>query len=260
MRHILGTSRWRTLAKRTYNSLMGTYIFSKFDKVITICEFEKQLLREEFDLPEDRFRSIGNGVDVHKFEALGRRSQEIDKTYKTMLYVGRLEEYKGVHLIINLLRNLNDLLPEVKLVVVGKGSYKDELVSLVDSLELRDSVSFFEDVSEEGLIKLYASSDVFVSLSQYEALPIALLEAMASGLPTIVTKVGGIPEVIRPNTNGFLVDFPPDSKELARIARLLLEDHGLAIKIGMEAQKTIYDGYSWDEVSFKIRNLYLELL
>jgi glycosyltransferase involved in cell wall biosynthesis len=254
--HVTGTSIWRTSVKNFYNRRLGKFTFSKFNKVVTISNFEKEILVEKFEVAEKQLRYIPNGVDTEKIKDITRKKTGVS----TILYVGRLEEYKGVNFLINAFPRIKSFFPEARLVIVGKGSYKLELVSLANNLGVQDSTEFLENLSGEELMQLYLSSSLFVTLSQYEALPVALLEAMAHGLPVIATSVGGVPEVIQSGKNGFLLDYPPNEKTLINIVKPLLEDPELSNKVGSSAKQTILSKFSWDDVARNLLSLYREII
>lgn len=251
----LGTSTWRTVAKKCYNSSMGRYIFSKADAVVTVAEFEKELLKQRFGVDEARIKYIPNGINVQNVKTLKKDDQET----KTILYVGRLEKYKGIHFLIDAFIKIKSSFPNSRLVIVGSGSYKERLVNLTSCLRLRDSVSFLENISQEHLIHLYLSSSVFITLPQYEPFGISLAEAMASGLPVIATKVGAIPELIQHSRNGFLLDFPPNKEDLIAFITLLLENPDFSAKIGLEARKSILSRFSWEKTVQSLIELYEQL-
>ena len=97
---------------------------------------------------------------------------------------------------------------------------------------------------------------MFVSLSQYEGQPIALIEAMAYGLPVIATNVGALPEFIQHAKNGFLLNFPPNKKELVDLITSLLENPDSSTKIGLEARNSILSRFSWEKTVKSLIKLY----
>ena len=248
----LGASTWRTAAKKCYNFSMGRYIFSKANAVIIVAKFERELLKQKFGVDEDKIKYIPNGVNVREFNHPTKNDQDIE----TILYVGRLEKYKGVHFLIEAFTEVKPSFPNSRLLIVGSGSYKEKLVNLTSSFGLQDSVSFLENVPQEHLTKLYSSSNVFVTLSQFEGQPIALIEAMSSGLPVIATKVGAIPELVQHGRNGFLLDFPPNKKALIDVITFLLGNPDSSAKIGLEARKSILSKFSWEKTVQSLIKLY----
>ncbi len=250
----MGSGIGLNLAKKCYHRSLGKYIFSKVDTVVTVGRFERDLLKQKFGLGEQKIKYIPNGVDTEKFEKLERKPGNT----KTLLYVGRLEKYKGIHFLLKAFPKIKRSMSDLKVVVVGKGSFKEELKSLVSSLNIQDNVEFLENVPEDDLIELYLSSCAFVYLSQYEGLPVAVLEAMACGLPVIATRVGGIPEVVQQAETGFLLNFPPDEKELIDRIALLLDDCTTSTHIGIRAKETVLSTFSWNHAAKNLKELYEE--
>jgi len=248
----LGTSIWQIVAKKCYNASIGKYIFSKVDETIIVAKFERGLLKQKFGLDNGRIIHIPNGISIRELDFESKRDQDI----KTVLYVGRLERYKGVHFLIKAFAEVKPNFPDSRLVIVGSGSYKEKLIHLAHHFKLRDSVSFLENIHQEKLTRLYMSSNIFVTLSQFEGHPISLTEAMSSGLSVIATKVGGIPELIQHGKNGFLLDFPPSKKALVDLIMLLLEDANFSAKIGLRARKTILSTFSWRKTVLSLIELY----
>jgi len=254
--NMLGTSVWRTLVKRSYNLLLSKLIFGKSDIIVAVSIYEKEMLKQNFEADERKIRHIPNGVDVKELE--GKVKKKSNDT-KTILYVGRLEKYKGVSFLIKAFQRLKANLTNSQLVIVGRGPCKEELVSLSRKLEVQDSVTFLENLPKEELTNLYLTSDVFILVSQYESLPIAVLDALAYGLPIIATNVGGLPEIIQTGKTGFLLDFPPDEDELIRITTSLLQDEEYAKEIGARAREEILSKFSWDSVVRNLLDLYEEI-
>lgn len=250
----MGTGIWRIFAKKAYNLSVGKYIMSRADAVVTVGKLERKAVKEKFGVESERIRYIPNGVNAGRFQ---KSANKRDK--KTILYVGRLEKYKGVHFLLKAFKKLEVIHPDAELVIVGSGPYKEELVRLANCLNFTRNVKFLENVPEESLTQLYESSSVFVALSQYEGQPISLVEAMASGLPVVATNVGAIPELIRDQETGILLSFPPEEKILVKHLGLLLGNEDFSRKIGEEARRTILSTFSWDRTVNELIDLYDEV-
>ena len=169
--HRSGHTLVRNLFIKLYKPL-GKRIFDRADKIVAVSKYEKSLLLEDFGMNEDKVTVIPNGVDLTEFSSLEgmRRNNNI------ILHIGRLEEYKGVHHIIQALPLLDK---KFCLEIVGKGPYKAKLMALVDKLGLNDRVKFYEDLPRQELLKMYARAGVFILLSQHEAFSIVVAEALA---------------------------------------------------------------------------------
>lgn len=193
--HRSGHTAFRNLLHKPYR-LFGKVIFSRSDSVICVSEYEKRLVEADFRV-EGKTVKIPNGVNLKEFEHL-RNSQKgkgVEKKRgkeKTLLYVGRLEEYKGVQYIIQSLPELKDF----RLRVVGKGPYEEELRNMAKSMEVEERVEWLKDLSRKELLECYADADIFLMLSSHEAYGITVAEALATGTPCVVAKGSALEEFV----------------------------------------------------------------
>lgn len=146
---------------------------------------------------------------------------------KIILFVGSLIKRKGLNFLIEAmvtepLSHLDDVL----LLIVGEGPEKEKLVRRVEELSIQEKVFFIGPVTREELPIIYGSADLFVLPSLDEGHPVAMLEAMASGLPVIGCKVGGVPECIENGVNGILIR-RPDPSSLAKAIYFCLSEQAL---------------------------------
>lgn len=160
---------------------VGQWALHRADSVIAVSEWEREQLKTDFGVDA---RVIPNGLDVHRFTTAV--PEERDRPY--LLSVGRLEEYKGVQHIIEVLPRL----VEYELVVAGDGPYREELERLAGKRGVRDRVSFLGYVDEERLPGLYAGADAFVTLSAFESYGMTVAEALAAGTPCVVRVAGAL--------------------------------------------------------------------
>lgn len=164
---------------------------------------------------------VPNGVDTLAFtpSQIPRYGQEV-----SILCVARLIERKGQdHLLQAIARLRKESSTAVKLVLVGTGDAEQALRSLASALGIHDAVSFRGYVPRESMPAVYQESDIFVLPSEHEGMSIALLEAMASGLPVVVTDTGGTAELVSRNINGEIVRWA-EVDELKKALRRLVDD------------------------------------
>jgi phosphatidylinositol alpha-1,6-mannosyltransferase len=127
------------------------------------------------------------------------------------IFVGRLEEPKGLDFVLRSMTSLERRGRGVRLLVVGEGTHRAALESMADALGLRDRVLFLGHKPRVEIPRYLSASDVFVSGTLREAVSMALLEAFACGLPAVVTDGGGAHELIVDGRNGYVVtDRDPD--------------------------------------------------
>lgn len=237
--HGTGHSFFRSLLHIPYKFL-GKKIFEKADKIICVSNYEKSLLAKNFKVNEEKISIIPNGLNLEEFKGLRKGKRD----YWVILYVGRLEKYKGVHYLIKVLTKLdNDMILEI----VGKGRYKKVLVKLARKLGVEDRVKFFQDLSGEELLQKYVDADLFVLLSKHEAYGISVAEALASGTPCIVARSSALKEWID-DENCFGIDYPMDLNKLGNLVKNVIGKDVCARK-----ELKLSD---WNEITEKLVNLY----
>ena len=182
------------------------------------------------------------GVDTSKFvpRTPGRASGD-----PVVFTVGRLVSKKGIDVLIESLRHVK---APVRLVVAGDGPLGTELQSLAEDRGVGDRVTFLGAVSTEEIQRRLAHAAAFVLPCRrapdgdLDGIPVALMEAMASGVPCISTRISGIPELIRHGENGLLVE-PEDSEALAAALDRVLEGAELAQRLARQARDTVRTEY-----------------
>lgn len=234
--HRYGHTPFRDLLIRLYKPF-GKKIFDNAERVIAVSKYEKHLLLNDFVIDANRVNIIPNGVDPAEFSKL----QEVSRELKTILYVGRLEEYKGAQHIIQTLPLLDK---DFHLEIIGRGPYKAKLTSLISKLGLNNRIKFYQDLPRQELLKMYAKAGVFVLLSQREAFSIVVAEALASKTPCIVANTSASIEWVD-NENCFGVDYPINNAELAELITKTVGRKVGYVKL-----------LDWDEVVRQIGNLY----
>jgi glycosyltransferase involved in cell wall biosynthesis len=239
--HGTGHTFLRSLLHIPYKFL-GKKIFEKADKIICVSNFEKSLILRNFKVDVKKVVVIPNGLNLQEFRDLKKQV----RNYKIILYVGRLERYKGVHYLIEVLPKLDDY---IVLEIVGKGPFKRYLVKLAKKLKVENRVRFFQDLPRSRLLQKYADADLFVLLSKHEAYAISVAEALASGTPCIVSNTSALQEWID-NENCFGVSYPINFNKLASLINNIIGKN-IAIKNILESKLL-----DWNEVTEKLVKLY----
>lgn len=162
-----------------------------------------------------------------------------------LVYVGRLGAEKN----IKALRNVLEQVPDARLAFVGDGPERAELEQHFRGLP----VTFMGMLKGEELSAAYASADVFVMPSETETLGFVVLEAMASGLPVVAVRAGGIPDIInQPGTTGYLYE-PGDYAQAAALTRALLQDAAMRADVGTAARAEV-QRWGWSAATQQLRN------
>jgi len=170
------------------------------------------------------------------------------------LYLGIIQEEKGVFDLIKAFAQIIKQFPRAKLVIAGEGRIH-ELLLEAETLGIADAVRCPGWVSGEVKQQLLTCSDALVLPSYAEGLPMVILEAMAAGLPVISSKVGGIPDVVEHGVEGMLME-PGDVSKLAAAMRQLLSDGELRISMGKAARAKTLTHFSLQKVVCALEELY----
>jgi glycosyltransferase involved in cell wall biosynthesis len=252
-----------------FNRLLRRYetkLMKRSDALIAVSRYTVGELTELYGIEEKKIHVIYNGVDINKFKprpdrAELRREFGLEEEKKIVLFVGRLYHRKGLEILLRSIPPVIQEFGDVKFAISGTGFKKKEqsLRNLAKELEIEDYVMFLGYVPDEKLPDLYSASDIFVLPAIYENFPFAILEAQATALPVISTKVGGIPEFLVDNENGFLID-PGDSAQLTQRVLILLQDPKLAEEMGRRGRKLIEEKFAWRLITSQVIDLYNKLL
>jgi glycosyltransferase involved in cell wall biosynthesis len=236
------------LKMRAYNQL-DRWSLRKAHRVVTMNQlFANQL--ERVGAKPKALRILHNAVDVEnilnvasKEAANLKNGLRIDEGESVVMAIGRLSFEKG-H--IDLIRAFAQLMHsqrslQTKLVIVGEGPEREKLEREIAQLTIKDRVIFAGQVKD--VRPIYAIADVMVLPSHSEGSPNVLLEAMAAKVPTVATKVGGVPEIATHNENALLVE-ARDTKAMAEAMALLLSNKDFAQILAANAQEHVSTKHS----------------
>jgi glycosyltransferase involved in cell wall biosynthesis len=179
-------------------------------ELIAVCEYEIDVFSKLLKINPDRFTLIRNGAEL---PPRPDAPAPVPEGTFVVVSVARLERYKGHHLVIEAVAELAKRRP-VQLFLVGQGPYEDELRSLVKQRGLDDVVTFthFAQNRRGELAALIARADVMTLMSEYEAHPVAVMEALGLGRPVVVAATSGLVELAR---YGWVTSMPIDATPAA---------------------------------------------
>lgn len=238
------------LSKRYHLLFALRWLVNNSSKIITISTATKKFCLEA-GLDEDNIGIIPFGVDTNFFRPLDVHK---DKKIFQILSVGYLIERKGFEYLIKAMPSVLKEHNHVRLKIVGSGPLESKLKDLIHELDLEDEVEIVKNVSDEELLMIYNSADLFVlpsivdSQGNTEGLGVVLLEAMACGLPVIGSDVGGIPDIVKDGENGLLV-IEKDVVGLSKAILELFEDKKLKTKLASEGCKYVRNNFSWNLIA-----------
>lgn len=233
------------------------------DRIIAVsADIKKNLI--EYGIEENRIRTIPNSVktDIDEGSFLSHKQetrQHVGLSERDFVlgYVGRLSPEKGIRHLINAVALARRGGCPAKLFIIGEGSEKDELRVFARKEELKDHVVFAGFQSD--VAQVFPAMDVFVLPSLTEGTPMALLEAMAHGIPVIASAVGQIPEIIDSGKSGFLVQ-PARPEDIRDKIILLYNDGILRNKIGKAGQRKIKEQFDIKAWTKQIETEYLTVV
>ena len=219
--------------------------------VVAKCQAEAAMIRV---VDEDvQVRIVANGVDLEAFGATDRRGTRSLR----LLCVGRLIERKGQDQLLRSLHALRALGMDVRLELVGEGDARPSLEQLAEALGLQNAVHFAGYVPRDRIAAVYGASDIFVLPSFNEGMSVATLEAMASGLPVVVTRVGGVDELVAEGVNGLTFDWG-DIGAMTECLQRLAADAALRSRMG-GASRDRAAAFSWDRMTRELLGIIAEV-
>ncbi len=247
----LGLERWLArwtdriiaISPRIADEISKRYAIGRSDQVCSI--------RLGFDL------APFVGIDDNMRHASRERLVIPDNTL-VVTTVGRLTEIKKHDLFLEMAQRVCSSRQDVLFFIVGDGELRDELESIVSALGLESAVRFLG--WRQDLATIYAASDLFVLTSRNEGTPVALIEAMASGVPGISTDVGGVRDVITSPSVGSVVPFGDAEALAGSVLSLLAAGTAERRAMGMRARDVVCKRFTMDRLVEEIADLYGELI
>ena len=223
------------------------------DTIVSVCAEVESVIRSRFFLPGRKFSVIENGIDLERFLAVPPRTSGNEIVIGT---VGRMFREKNHNLLLAAFAQLRVRHNNIRLRILGEGFLKAELTEQRAKLGL-DGVVEFCGVSND--VPAYLSTlDLFVLPSASEAMPLSLLEAIASGLPVVATAVGNVPRMVEITASGWTCP-PGDVDALAGALEAAITCDELREK-GERAREKVSEYYSVERMSHDYEQLYLKLI
>jgi glycosyltransferase involved in cell wall biosynthesis len=201
-----------------------------------------------------RCHVVPNGIDVARFAAVIPSAAD-DR--RRVLSVARLVPQKGLDVLLKALPVVREAMGDVTLTLLGEGPERARLGLLAEELGVADGVRFGGVVTD--VAPYFSVADVFVLPSRFEGLPLALLEAMAAGLPVVATAVDGNVDVVRNGMDGLVVP-PDDPVALASALIEVLSKPDLALRLGAAARRRVAELYDVESMTNRTCEVYQRVL
>ncbi|HVB59363.1 MAG TPA: glycosyltransferase family 4 protein, partial [Candidatus Acidoferrales bacterium] len=260
---ILETSHGRESWRKGW--LKGSFVVDRLvghtvDRMIAVSEANARYLVKDKGLPAGKITVIYPGVRFERFNPSAAVPLDLktrlgfDVNDPVLLVAGRLEPQKGHRVLIDALPLILREFPRVRLVCLSDGALRSKLEQRVAELGLQNSVRFTG--YQPDLLPWLALADICVLPSYYEGLPVAVVEALASGKPMVATAVDGTPEVLTDGETGLLVP-PGDSASLAKAIIQMLANPEQRASMARKGHERVLELFGKDVMIERTQDFYL---
>ena len=245
---------------------MEKSVVKRADAVIYSSRAMQNLTRETWKLKRNNSVVIENPIDLNAFHPKKTASDGAERT-PTVLYVGRLEYRKGIHVLYRAIPLVMNKNPDVRFVIIGsdtrtgdKGrSILSETKEFLERKDLLHGVTFIGPQKRADLVDYYRRCDIFVMPSLFEPVGFTAIEAMACGKPVVVSSNAGIAERIEDGLSGYLIE-PGSASALAEKINFILElNQKQREKIGAAARGAV-NPLSFENIGRELENLYKDII
>ncbi len=220
----------------------------KADGVVTISQFTKDKLIDRFALEENKIKTVYHGIDKNYLEkipldVLNKTKEKYDLPDTFLLFVGAVEPRKNLPGLLKALKVIHREHDKIPLILVGrKGEDHKNVITTIETLKLKNWVTWIGYTSDIELRSLYRLASVFVFPSFHEGFGLPLIEAMASQVPIAASQNSAIPEIAK---NAALFFHPGEPDDIAEKVLLILKDNNLQKKLINRGKRRVKE-FDWD--------------
>ena len=262
---LLSSRRDMGILRKTRHALAYRIVNRLSDRVLAVSEEVKKFCVDTDRINPNKVSVVYNGVDFKHIAAEGSDVNPFEDAdwagaSHMITCVANIRKVKGIDVLIRTAHRVCQELPDAVFVIAGslwERAYSEEIQKMIRSLNLERNVKLLGFV--ENPVPLLKMSDAFCMLSRSEGFSNALLEAMACGVPSVVTRVGGNPEAITDGENGFLVSVEDDTAAAEKLLALL-RDPERAANIGENGRNSVQARFSADVMIQRLVGVYRDLL
>lgn len=243
---------------RFYNSTTLKLLLARADKIIITQD--DYINSPHLQNYKDKVVTIPNGVDTQMFKPAQNPRRKNQIFFLSVL--DKFHKYKGLDYLLESLVDVKKVIPDVKLIVGGKGELLEFYRSKTEELGLEDNVEFKGFLSDEEVISCYQESELFVlpSISSLqEGFGIVVLEALSCETPVISTTIVGVSDDVIKTQSGIIIE-PKNTGMLTESIVKILSDKKLIEDMGKRGRQLVKEKYEWKKISESIHKLYEELL
>lgn len=283
--HSLGKIKYQAMGKDISNEnderfLVENKIISNAEKIVATSPQEKVSIIKLYNKKnENNIVVIPAGVNFKRFTTLtkdiARKKLHIDKNKKIIMFAGRMDENKGLTVLIEAVKRIKNYYPKVYenlLVYVFAGdprkerrkekveeTFRHKVVKLMSECMVKDKIFLSQGIDQEKLHYYYCAANLVAMPTYYESFGLVAIEAMASGTPVVVSNVGGLKWTVQNNLTGYKVP-AKNPLELARKMVKILDDPELEKRLGQNARIYVSQNFDWQNIAREIKKIYTDLV
>lgn len=262
---LLSSRRDMGILRKTKHELAYRLVNHISDRVLAVSEEVKRFCIDTDHVDPEKISVVYNGVDLRHIAAEEPQANPLanaewaDASH-IVTCVANIRRIKGIDVLVRTAQRVCRELPNATFLIAGtayEGDYSREITEMIRATGLEKNIKLLGFVGDP--VPLLKMSHAFCLLSHSEGFSNALLEAMACGVPSVVTRVGGNPEAIHDGENGFLVPVGDDAAAAERLL-FLLRNPERAVQIGQAGRTSAETRFSADTMINKLISLYRDLL
>ncbi len=249
--------------KKARHILLDRILAKKTHKIIAVSNAVRDFLTSQESIDASKITVMHNAVDFNRFNGtitkeVARQRLGFDKENIVIGSIGRFDPRKGYEYLIDAVSLLEEEFPEIRLLITGRDplGIKEGFLKRARGLGIDKKVILMN--AQRDVAYLYKAMDVFAMPSICEGFGMALIEAMACGIPVVAANTGGMPELVEDGENGILFT-AADSASLARAIRGLLNDSNKSSRIASEGHNRVFKEFSPETYFKTLEDLYMEL-
>lgn len=261
-RPAVATAAGSDLNTAASNRIVALFAGFTFKRIAALVCVSQALMEKAFDLGMSRAKSKvvpgPAGIDMKEY-ASGMCMKKRGSEKLKLLYTGNLEPPKRVDTLLYAAKQLKLKRVDFSLTIAGQGPDQEKLETLAQKLGIESFVEFKGRVDHDAVPELMHSCHVFVHCSENEGLPVAIMEAMAAGLPVVAAEVGGVPELVKEGITGFGLAYD-DFIGFSEKIMILYENDDIRIKMGVDANRLIDEKFSRKKIVLSNIKVYSSIL
>lgn len=253
------TVRTRHVSTTVNRSVATRWLYQNAtNHIVTTGEALRQQLHQENGYALDSMTSVPTGIDLNRFRPLDRASCKkkigLDENLKFIGIVATLRDWKGHSYLFDAMVSIATIHPTWHLLVIGDGPYEQKLREKVNSLQLRDHVTF---VGRQNNIPEWLNAIELFVLPSYgdEGVPQSIIQAMACGLPVVSTPIGSIEEAVLHGVTGLVVP-PRDSDAIASAITKLIGNPALRRQFGEAGHARAHEQFAFDLMIDRMESIF----